>query len=100
MDEGDGSVKSLLRQRLGLQRLLGTLLVPQPSGDARREVLLHLQYSSLLLLFSLSRNRTLNLTVRAGTLSEFERGSGLVVGEMGVDWCGERVAPRARSGAG
>ena len=79
MDEGDGGFNLLLRRRLGLHGLLGTLLVPQPCGGVRRAVLLRLQYVSFFLLSSLSRNRALNLTVCAGALSEIQRSTGRVV---------------------
>ena len=83
VDEGDGGFNLLLRRRLGLHGLLGTLLVPQPCGGVRRAALLRLQYVSFFLLYSLSHNRALNFTERAGTSSEFQRSTARVVDGRG-----------------
>ena len=99
VDEGDGGVNSQLRRRLGLHGLLGTLLVPQPCGDARLAVLLHLQHVSFFLLSSLSRNRALNFAVCAGTPSEIQRGTARMVDERGRGLVREQQGSRACSGA-
>ena len=99
MDEGDNGVNFQLRRRLGLHGLLGTLLVPQPCEDARLDLLSHLHNLSFFLLFSLSRNRVLNLTVCAGASSECQRSTACTGGGLGVCWWGEQQGSLARSGA-
>ena len=99
MDEGDDGVNFQLRRRLGLHGLLGTLLVPQPCEDARLDLLSHLHNLSFFLLFSLSRNRVLNLTVCAGASSECQRSTACTGGGLGVCWWGEQQGSLARSGA-
>ena len=99
MDEGDDGVNFQLQRRLGLHGLLGTLLVPQPCGGVRCDLLSHLQYSSFLLHFSLSLIPLLNfLLVRACCLkSRGARGVGWT--SEGADWWSEQQGSRACSGA-
>ena len=76
VDGGEGGVNLQLPAGLGLQQLLGTLLVRQLRWGVRRRLLLHLQLLPLLLLLSLSRFPLLNFLSPLFLFTEFSRGAG------------------------